>query len=189
MSEIEEEWRPIEGYDGAYEVSNYGNIRSLDRYISGAFDSKRFIKGVEIKSCLTGNGYLGFNLVKDGKSKTSKVHRVVANAFIENEHNKPEVNHKDGNKHNNNVSNLEWVTVGENQSHAYKIGLRDGKGMKNPSAKLNDRTVLNILKALSKGVTAKKIAKALCVSESTIGRIKKGQKWSHIINGIKQETV
>ena len=189
MSEIKEEWKSIEGYDGAYEVSNYGKIRSLDRYISGPFDSKRFIKGVEIKSCLTGSGYLGFNLVKDGKSKTSKVHRVVANAFIENEHNKPEVNHKDGNKHNNHVSNLEWVTKGENQSHAYKSGLRCSKGINNPSSKLNESNVKNILKLLNRGVTAKRIAKAICVAESTIGRIKNGQKWNHITNGVKRQAV
>lgn len=184
-----EVWKDVVGYEGAYEVSNLGRIRSLDRYISGAFNSKRFIKGVEIKSSLTGNGYLGFNLVKDGKSKMSKVHRVVANAFIDNNELKPEVNHKDGNKNNNHVSNLEWVTKGENQSHAYKNVLRCSKGVNNPSSKLNETNVKNILKLLDRGVTAKKIAKAFCVAESTIGRIKNGQKWNHITNGVKRQAV
>lgn len=86
------------------------------------------------------DGYLKVNLYKDGKGSSKRIHRLVAEAFIPNPDNKPDVNHKDGNKHNNNVENLEWVTKSENMIHAYETGLNKPHasygmlGKKNPNA-------------------------------------------------------
>lgn len=117
---MKEIWKPIKGYEGLYEVSNFGNVRSLDRYVycSNQFGSKgtRKNKGVIIKSFVQNNGYVFVHL----KNKNFKIHRLVAQTFIPNNDNKPQVNHKDGNKTNNKVDNLEWCTVAENIQHAIK---------------------------------------------------------------------
>lgn len=113
-------WKDINGYEGYYQVSNQGNVRSLDR-----FDGVHDRQGTIIKPSLKQNGYLQVGLRKHSVRKWFGVHRLVAIHFIENPDNKPQVNHVDGNKLNNTVENLEWVTEKENQNHAAKLGLRD----------------------------------------------------------------
>ena len=114
------EWRNIQGYENLYQVSDTGEVRSIDRTTTG--NRKRKIKGVVLKKTKTTTGYLAVTLCKNGKTKTKKVHRLVAMAFIENHENKPNINHIDNNPLNNNVSNLEWCTQSENIYHAYRIG-------------------------------------------------------------------
>ena len=104
------EWKDIVGYEGHYQVSNTGKIRSVDRYIKDRRLGKRFAKGYILKPELSKNGYLYVNLNKDGKIKHCTVHRIVAQAFIPNPYNLPCVNHKDENRGNNNADNLEWIT-------------------------------------------------------------------------------
>lgn len=110
-----ERWRDIIGYEGIYKISNLGRIQSLPR--------KR-VKGKMLNPAKNNRGYLRVALCFEGKVRYDSVHRLVAETFIENPKNLPEVNHIDGNKLNNNVANLEWVTKGQNQIHAYKTGLR-----------------------------------------------------------------
>lgn len=93
-------WKDIEGYEGIYQVSSEGRVKSLNYHRTG---QERILKA----SC-SGWGYPFVNLCKDGKKKTHRVHRLVAIAFIENPDNLPEINHKDEDKANNNVDNLEW---------------------------------------------------------------------------------
>lgn len=112
-----EEWKNIEGYEGRYQISNKGNIRSL-------LDNKGNERIVTRKPRIGKQGYYYLNLFKNGKSKSKKIHRLVAEAFILNPDNKEQVNHIDGNKLNNDVSNLEWCTCSENIKHALKIGLK-----------------------------------------------------------------
>lgn len=105
-----EEWRDIEGYEGLYQVSNEGRVKSLERYVEWRgtikHQSERILKPLENNR----GGYLVVCLCKNSKVKTYTVHRLVASAFIENYEELPCVNHKDEDKTNNNVDNLEWCT-------------------------------------------------------------------------------
>lgn len=107
-----EEWKDIEGLKGRYQVSNFGNVKSLN------YNRKKYERILKPKK--KRKGYLHVHI--GGKSRS--VHRLVANAFIENTNNFPCVNHKDGNKKNNNVNNLEWCSYSQNIKHAYKMGLK-----------------------------------------------------------------
>ena len=120
---MDEIWRDVVGYEGVYQVSNFGNVRSLDK--NRAYkNTTRHIKGKILKSCNC-LGYKILTLSKDNIKTNYRVHRIVAEHFINNPDNKPYVNHIDGNKKNNHFSNLEWCTRSENSLHAYKIGLQN----------------------------------------------------------------
>ena len=104
-----EQWKVIEGYEGLYEVSSFGRVKSLERHIHhGSYAYKR--KERMLKQFSDRDGYLRVNLSKEKKGKTVLVHRLVANAFIENKEKLPLVNHKDFNRTNNAVENLEWCS-------------------------------------------------------------------------------
>lgn len=107
MYNNKELWATIKGYEGLYEVSNYGNVRSL-----------KYGKIKYLKPSNNGNGYNQVILCKNGKTKQFTVHRLVANAFIENPLNLPQINHKDENKLNNKVENLEWCDSRHNIRHS-----------------------------------------------------------------------
>ena len=112
-------WKDIKGYEGIYQISNLGNVKSLQRIDS----NNHLVKEKILKSSSNGigKGYLWVKLGRKGKKE--KIHRLVAKAFIPNPNNKKEVNHIDGNTHNNKVDNLEWVTHKENCLHCvYTLG-------------------------------------------------------------------
>lgn len=126
MENSNELWLPVKGYESYYEVSNYGNVRSLAR------SSKHWRSGYQrmvygkllIKQVAKRGGYHTVHLKISGKRKNCKVHRLVAEAWLSNTYNKPFINHKDGNKINNSIKNLEWCTHQENVNHAVANGLR-----------------------------------------------------------------
>lgn len=137
---MQEEWRDIKGYEGLYQVSNLGQVRSLDKIDRWG----RFRKSRIIRSRFNNSGYRVINLSKSGTQKTYLVHRLVAESFIPNPENKPEVNHIDEDKLNNAVSNLNWMTNKENCNYGTR----------------NDRSSTNRnQKEIAKKVDYKKIAK------------------------------
>lgn len=108
--EIVEEWRPVKEYEGCYEVSNIGRVRSLDRVVIGKDGKKRFYKGQILIPGKDKDGYLLVNLHSNGKGKTKFIHHLVVEAFIPNPDNLEFINHKDEVKTNNVVTNLEYCT-------------------------------------------------------------------------------
>lgn len=112
-----EYWRPIVGYEGFYEVSSLGRIRSLDVIIKCGYGKTRLKKGVVRKTSKNNKGYLIVNLSKNGKTKTCSVHKLVAQAFLSNPLNLSDVNHRDENKLNNSVENLEYCSHKTNLNH------------------------------------------------------------------------
>lgn len=107
VNNCEEKWIPVDGYDGKYEVSSLGRVRSFARK---SYNGKLLVQREQ-------NGYLAVHLSKSGKCKAYLVHRLVATAFIPNKNNLPQVNHKDENKKNNSVENLEWCSCAYNLSY------------------------------------------------------------------------
>lgn len=125
-------WKSIRDYEGYYEVSDAGYVRSLDRIIPDKTTHTKRLKGKMMKLTPSvgrdGDGYLVVNLRKNHTSSVRLVHRLVAEAFLPNPNDLDTVNHKDGNKRNNDVSNLEWATYSDNNIHALCTGLRSPRG-------------------------------------------------------------
>lgn len=138
-----EEWRDIEGFEGLYQISNLGRVKSLERHIC-YYDTRwgRYVDKVNKERILksVGGTYQIIQLRKDNKYFPKYIHRLVASAFIPNPENKPEVNHKDRNPRNNRLDNLEWVTSKENTLHLISSGYDMGA---NPVKCLEDGMVFS----------------------------------------------
>ena len=125
-------WRDIEGYEGIYQISNLGRIKSLPKLCGCSSRQEKILKSLKHR-----DGYLQVVLCKNKKRKNFKVHRLVAQAFILNPNNKPYINHIDCNRQNNCVDNLEWCTQKENMQYASQLGRMDGtKGKTNNDKKI-----------------------------------------------------
>ena len=110
-------WKDIEGYEGYYQVSNLGRVKSLERVINNGRKSTRFQKERMLTLTEDVYGYSQVILSKEGKHRICKVHRLVLGAFVPNKNNLPQVNHKDEDKKNNNVTNLEWCDAKYNNNY------------------------------------------------------------------------
>lgn len=172
--ETKEIWKDIPGYEGLYQVSNKGNVKSLNYRRTG----KENILKVRYDKC----GYLRTNLTKNKIQISFYVHRLVACVF----NNLPlninlTVNHKDGNKTNNNLENLELCTIEENNKHALRMGLLNpARGSKAGPSKLTEEQVLSIREDIKTGLTHKSIAIKYGVTEGAIASIKTGRTWKHL---------
>jgi hypothetical protein len=148
-------WKDVVGYEGIYQVSNFGNVKSLDRYITRSDGCVYFRRGKLRPKLKNTDGYYHLKLCRNGGYVTKRIHRLVAEAFIPNPRNLPEINHIDTDRTNNMVNNLEWCTRYENIQHCLKLGNHvcqtDISGANNPN--YGNRTLRNKYKenrALSK---------------------------------------
>jgi len=173
-----ERWKAIAGYEGRYEVSDKGHVRSLART---AFNGKAThkLRNRVLVRCKGGHGYLVVSLWKNGETTKRTIHRLVAEAFIPNTYDLPEVNHKDGIKTHITSDNLEWSTHQNNTKHAFAAGL-NAKGEDRTQAKLTDKAVRAIRKAGAIGYTQSCLAKQWGVSKSVISRILLRKVWAHV---------
>lgn len=166
-----EEWKDIEGYEGYYQVSNYGRVKSLKRnYLGHDIVHQEII----LKPWLASRGYFYVNL----SGTHHCIHRLVSKAFISNLDNKPQVNHINGVKTDNRPENLEWCNASDNLIHAYKIGSRPQIGEKHHFSKLNSFQVRVILRCF--GLPTDYLSGIFNVSISTIIRIRARKTWKHI---------
>lgn len=174
-------WKDIPEYDGLYQASNLGNIKSLQR-LRGNNTGTYLQKTKLLKPALSTNKYMSLCLRKNGKSKSYMVHRLVAAAFHDNPKDLPQVNHKDGNKINNHADNLEWCTRQENMDHGYANGLmHKHKGCTHHFAKLTVNDVFNIRFTRENfRVPYYIIAEFYEVSKQSIMDIVKGKNWGHV---------
>lgn len=121
---MKEIWKDIKGYEGLYQVSNLGNVKSMDRFVAQNNNGKMvntLYKGKQLKKHKN-NKYLNVHLSKNGIGEWKLIHRLVAEAFLEKENDKNIINHIDNNTTNNNIDNLEWTTYKGNMQHASKQG-------------------------------------------------------------------
>jgi hypothetical protein len=167
----EEVWKDIKGYEGIYKVSNFGRVKSLGNEFTR---KERFLK-----LCLQSKGYLTVVLQKDATRKMVLVHRLVAEHFIDNTESKPQVNHINGDKTDNAIENLEWVSHRENLDHAIKNNLTL-KGEENRNSKLKDVDVIKIHSLLQRGATTKELSESYNISYSTIDGIRTNRYWKHL---------
>lgn len=171
-------WKDVLGYEGIYQVSDLGNVKSLDRVSYHPRFGDMNLKGGIKKQCNNRYGYLMVGLHKEGRLKSHTVHRLVAIAFIPNPENKSEVNHKFGNKKDNRAIVLEWNTQEENIEHAIRTGLSVSKGEYNSNSKLTESQVLEIRKNTTK--TMRQMSIEYNVVFSCISGIIKRKTWKHI---------
>lgn len=177
---MEEVWREIPGYNGLYLASTHGKIKSTDMLCNNTgykdgVKATRIHKGKELKCCsTTPKGYARVNLL----GKVHMWHRIIALTFIDNLNNLSQINHKDGNKLNNNVNNLEWCDNKYNRSHAVYNRLH-AFGSKIGEAKLIESDI-NPIRKLLKTLKIKDIAAMYGVSNTTISDIKHGRTWKHV---------
>ena len=162
-------WKPIRGYEGLYEISSYGRVKSL---------RKNIILKYQIH-----NGYPILHLFNGGAKnrKGFNIHRLVGINFINNPNNYPEINHLDGNKQNNYYKNLEWCTSEHNIEHAIKNKLVDNTGLNNSQCKLTECQVLEIRKLhLENKIKQNYLSKIYNISQTQISRIINNKKWKHL---------
>lgn len=183
MIEAAEIWKDIPGYEGFYQASNLGNIRSIDRVVPHGKNGFVKAKSKQLKAALY-QGYYKVALCTNRKLKSFYVHKLVAITFIGPKIDGKEINHIDGNKINNSVLNLEWCSRSENVQHAFDTGLAKArKGSSNGNSKLKEDQILEIRNLWTSGnYMQKDIAKIFGVSTAHVKDIihKRRGVWSQI---------
>lgn len=172
MNEI---WKDIKGHEGIYQISNLGNVKSLERLLWNGHTYYTYKERL-LKKSINHNGYYTVRLSKNGKGKNYLLHRLLAMHFIPNPNNYPIINHKDGNKLNNNLDNLEWCTYKYNNHHAVKEGLNNvAKKIKAINIETGEELCFNSARDADKilNVGYKNISACLNGRQHTCG----GYKW------------
>lgn len=176
MAEV---WRQIEGYEGIYEVSNTGKVKSLNRTAEDKIGRTYLVKGRILKGGISRN-HRWVYLCENGEQKGAYVARLVAKAFIPNLKNKPEVNHKNGKESlNNHVANLEWATSSENQKHAYRTGLKKPTYYRGNLTEKDVKKIRNI-KYKDSNITLRELSDVFNTTLATISRVLNNKIWKHV---------
>jgi DNA-binding CsgD family transcriptional regulator len=165
-----ETWKDVDGYEGLYQVSNMGNVKTLARLhrVDRPYTKKERLMNPPTNS----TGYRQATLYKDKKGVIHSVHKLVATAFLERHPHHQVVNHKDGIKTNNTVENLEWCTYGQNQSHAIRTGLiRIYRGENHYASKLTDAQRQEIVVLRSKGMKQREIAEIYGIKQQSVSKV------------------
>lgn len=182
VKRLKEIWKDIPGYEGYYQVSNLGRVRSIDREVVYRDGKKCLYKGRLLKPREDKNGYFQVGLSKLGKVKTFKVHRLVLEAFKGPCPEGMESCHKNGIKTDNIVYNLRWDTKVANQADSKRHGTNNGpKGERCGNAKLTEQDVVDIRTEYTKGnIIQEELGKQFGVHQVTIGNIVRRETWTHI---------
>ena len=176
---MKEIWKNVTGYENCYQVSNFGNVRSLDRLDSAG----RKRKGRTLIPIVDNLGYCSVHLLKNGKTKTIRIHRLVALEFLENPLNYKEINHKDENKQNNSVKNLEWCDRKYNMNYGrmtHNFHSKRASGENNGRSILTKKDVEKIRNKYIKGSRThglSALSKEFGVCVSQIGNIVRRESW------------
>lgn len=190
MDNSEDEiWKDIPNYEGLYQASNFGRIKSLFRQeitihprSRKTMFRKRREKILDMK--LDKDGYFKVRPCKNGKARTFFVHRLILLAFVPNPNSLPQINHKDGNKINNNINNLEWCNSSQNMLHSYVNHLHKIENKRGESSSvsiLKEKEVLEIRRLWDSNLyTQKDLASKFKTEQSNISRIVNKIYWSHI---------
>lgn len=178
MLEEIEIWKDVPNYEGYYQVSSFGNVRSINRIEKGGYGCDRIRKGKDLKFKKNWNGYYNVTLRKNSIRKVHDVHRLVAIVHVPNPENKSQVNHFDGVKTNNRASNLKWCTGAENMQHAHQTGLmRLPIGEDHVLSKLTESDVLFIRNS---DLSIKELSDKFNVNFLTVRNILSGKNWKHV---------
>lgn len=177
---MSEQWKPVEGHEESYEVSDRGRVRSLDREVLYSDGRRARRRGRVLKPRSDSSGYYQVGLYRDGKERMALVHHLVAAAYIGPRPEGYEVNHIDGDRTNNRAENLEYVTPDENRQHAIENGLAQFDYESHPLVKLTERDVRSILAEAAAGTPRHELAHRYGVNASTISKIALGKRWPHV---------
>lgn len=179
MNQSDEIFKDIIGYEGLYQISNYGRVKSLKKEILKSNGAKVVFPEIILKHCYR-QGYLFVRLYKDKKGNAHSIHRLVAVHFIPNTQNKPQVNHINSNRSDCSIVNLEWVTTSENAIHCVRMGRNNPpRGSKNGQSKLKEEDVILIRNSRYK-ISRKKLSEMFGVSVKHIDRVRCKERWKHI---------
>ncbi len=172
-----EQWKAIPGYEGRYSVSNLGRVMS---HLACRGTTSRIMTPNPYRK-----GYLQVTLMRDGRQRPGKVHRLVLMAFVGVDPSRPLVNHKNGIVTDNALSNLEWCTHSENLLHAFRVLGKDtsklgARGILNANAKLCDAKVVELRRMHAGGASIRAVARLVGMSRKTIAMMLRRESWRHV---------
>jgi hypothetical protein len=178
---MKEIFKDIKGYEGLYQISDKGRVKSLARKVNHPHSGFQTLKEKILKSGKNSRGYLVVILCENKIRKTSMVHRLVATTFLRNFGDKKTINHKNGVKTDNHLGNLEFVTQKENVQHSYNMGLSNNRGEKSCLSKLTEKEVLQIRDLRGCGrFSQREVAEFYNCVESTVNAVVNRKSWRHI---------